>query len=514
MVKGFLNLSLSPTIWKSTLMDIHDATSYGHKPETGDTIVVEYASPNTNKPLHLGHMRTILLGWSMANILEAQGNKVIRTQIVNDRGVAICKSMLAWQRYANNATPESSKIKGDFFVGKYYVLFDRKFQEEYAVWQRSSTGQQHYAQNNKGKDTRELLLKWEDGESDTMSLWHQMNGWVYSGFDQTYDQLGIRFDKSYYESQTYLLGRSITEHGLEKGVFYKEDDDSIWIDLEDVKLDKKIVLRADGTTVYLTQDLGTARQRYEDFDMDAMVYVVGDEQDYHFKVLFESLKRLGESYADRLHHLSYGMIDLPTGKMKSREGTVVDADELIAEVKAEAATSTLERGILSDLTPMEIDDINTKIALGALKFFILKVQAKKRMTFNPKESVDLQGQTGPYIQNAYVRIQSIKRKNTDQNNDHTISEYTALNNLEIGLIRSLSQYPDVITSAADKYDPAEIANYAYRLAKDYHRFYHDCQILKAPEPGAKAFRLLLSDQVGYVLEDALGLLGIDVPKQM
>jgi arginyl-tRNA synthetase len=535
-VQGFLNVTLADTFWLKILEDIRGAENFGYAPHNGKKVLVEFSSPNTNKPLHLGHIRNILLGWSCSRILEANGYEVIKTQVINDRGIAVCKSMLAWQKFGNGATPQSSGIKGDHFVGDFYVRFEKEFKAEYDAWQSSEAGIRFFKANSKqgqdseaffkeyknryfneisplGAEAKQMLLTWEAGDEKCISLWRQMNGWVYEGFEETYRKLGVSFDSLYYESETYLLGKKAVEYGLGKDVFYKEPDGSVWVNLEDVGMDRKIVLRSDGTSVYITQDIGTAQQRYSDFGVDQMVYTVADEQDYHFKVLFEILRRLGEPYAQHLHHLSYGMIDLPTGKMKSREGTVVDADDLIEEVIGEASDMSVERGEITSLSEAAQNDVLRKIGLGALKFFIIKVQPQKRMIFDPKESVDMQGQTGPYIQNAYVRIQSVKRKGSEM----TVGErksYTGINEPEKLLLKHLIVFPDLIKDAGLNYDPSSIANYTYHLAKDFHRFYHDVRILNAESDDARRFRIDLCDSVGSVLEKAFDLLGIEMPERM
>ena len=536
VVQGFLNVSMSDGFWKHTLDDISSIKDYGSSPDTGEKVIVEFSSPNTNKPLHLGHIRNILLGWSCARILEANGYDVIKTQVINDRGIAICKSMLAWQKFGNGATPESLQIKGDHMVGDYYVLFEKTFRTEYEMWQQSAEGQAIYQKLKKaGQDTdsffkeykntyfndysviggeaRQMLLDWEAGKPEVRALWQQMNGWVYRGFDETYTKLGVSFDCVYYESETYLLGKKAIDDGLQKGIFYRQDDGSVWVNLEDVGMDRKILLRSDGTSVYMTQDIGTAQKRYEDYGIRRMVYTVADEQDYHFKVLFEILRRMEEPYADGLHHLSYGMVELPTGRMKSREGTVVDADDLIAEVISEVRTISEERGELAALPIEEQELILRQIGLGALKFFMIKVQPRKRMVFDPRESVDMQGQTGPYIQNAGVRIKSVLRKaNTETAGSY--DKYSDVSELEKALLRQLIQFPQVVKEAGTNYDPSALANYAYQLAKDYHRFYHEVRILNAPDAAAKNFRIALSGQVGRVLEKAFYLLGIEMPERM
>lgn len=534
-VQGFLNLTLSSSFWMTALAKIADTEQYGYQHPVNQKVLVEFASPNTNKPLHLGHIRNILLGWSCSKILKANGYDVVNTQIVNDRGIAICKSMLAWQKFGNGATPESSGIKGDHLIGDYYVAFEKAFVEEYKAFQISPKGDQVYqssgSSDNKedffkkyknayfneystlGAEAREMLIKWENSDQETLALWRMMNQWVYDGFDITYKKLGVSFDTSYYESNTYLLGKKVVDDSLEKGIFYKKDDGSVWIDLEEAGMDQKLVLRSDGTSVYITQDIGTAQQRYADFKMDKIVYTVADEQDYHFKVLFEIAKRLGEPYAEGMYHLSYGMVELPSGRMKSREGTVVDADDIIAEVIDEARLLSSERGEIESLSKEKQEEILSIIGLGALKFFIIKVQPQKRMIFDPKESVDMQGQTGPYIQNAYVRIQSVKRKAAEslQNN---WNEYQAPNEFEKILLQHIINFPEIVKEAGKLLDPSTIANYAYALAKDYHRFYHEVRILNAETEAARTFRTVLSDKVGYVLMSAFDLLGIDMPERM
>ena len=536
VIQGFLNLSFVPSFWNAFVLSLQDNPTFGELPANGERVLVEFSSPNTNKPLHLGHIRNILIGWSVSKILKAAGFDVFNVQIINDRGIAICKSMLARKIWGAGKTPENTGIKGDFFVGGYYVLFEQKFQEEYAAWQLTPEAIEVFESKKKedqselaffksykdlyfnayselGKQAAEMLRNWEAGEEETITTWSKMNQWVYTGFDHTYQLLGVHFDKLYYESQTYLLGKDIVQEGIEKSVFYKEADGSVWIDLTDVKLDKKVVLRKDGTSVYITQDLGTAELRYDDFKANKMIYVVADEQNYHFQVLFEIAKKLKVPYAEGLHHLSYGMVDLPTGKMKSREGTVVDADDLIAEVVLEARKNSEERGVLADLTDAERSEIIRKIGLAALKYFIIKVQPQKRMTFDPKESVDMQGQTGPYIQNAYVRIQSVLRKAGDF--DANIAEnYLEFVLEEREIIQQLYQYPSVIEESALQYDPSAIANYAYALAKNYHRFYHEHSILKADDLEVRSFRLCMSKAVGSVLNHSMNLLGIEMPEKM
>lgn len=536
VIQGFLNLSFAPAFWNSFLLELPSIDKYGELPANGEKVLVEFSSPNTNKPLHLGHVRNILIGWSVSRILEAAGFEVFRVQIINDRGIAICKSMLARKIWGADKTPENTGLKGDFFVGSYYVLFEKKFQEEYAAWQLSPEGREMVMTKKKdgqsddaffkafkdtyfnnysllGQQAAEMLRAWEAGDAETLALWSQMNNWVYAGFEHTYQLMGVHFDKLYFESETYLLGKDMVQSGLENKVFYKEEDGSIWIDLTDVKLDKKVVLRKDGTSVYITQDLGTAALRYDDFKANKMIYVVADEQNYHFQVLFEIAKKLNVPYASGLHHLSYGMVDLPTGKMKSREGTVVDADDLISEVIEEARENSEERGVLADLTEEERTEIIRKIGLAALKYFIIKVQPQKRMTFDPKESVDMQGQTGPYIQNAYVRIKSVLRKAGAFDIDLG-KIYLNFVPEEKELIQQLYQYPNIIKESALQYDPSTIANFSYALAKNYHRFYHEHSILKADDDAVRSFRLCLSQVVGNVLSHSMDLLGIEMPDKM
>ncbi|MCL4106761.1 UNVERIFIED_CONTAM: hypothetical protein GTU68_048205 [Idotea baltica] len=514
VVKGFLNLSFSSAYWKKYLTDITGDEKFGYHESNGKKVLVEFSSPNTNKPLHLGHIRNILLGWSSSQLLDAAGYEVVKAQIVNDRGIAICKSMLAYQLFGNETTPELSGMKGDHLIGQFYVKFESEFKKEYATWQNSDEGKSIYqAQNKLGLQAKAMLLKWEEADTDTIALWEQMNSWVYAGFEETYKKLGVHFDHNYYESNTYKLGKTLIGDGLAKGILYKKEDGSVWADLEDVGMDHKIVLRSDGTSVYITQDLGTAHIRYKDHGSDRMVYVVGNEQDYHFEALFQILKKLGEPYADELFHLSYGMVDLPSGKMKSREGTVVDADDLIADVINEASQGSTSRGELDNLSKEEQAEISRKIGLAALKYFIIKVNPKKRMTFDPKESVDMQGQTGPYIQNAYVRIQSIIRKSESSEiaND---SSYDTLEGIEINLVRKMEQFPAIIQESAEKLDPSNMANYCYDLAKTYHRFYHEFKILSAESEGAKNFRLKLSRAVAQILKTGMHLLGIEMPERM
>jgi arginyl-tRNA synthetase len=510
VIKGFLNLELNEKHWLELIQENWNNADYGKLASKNSRVMVEYSSPNTNKPLHLGHIRNILLGWSCAKILEAAGYEVVKTQIVNDRGIHICKSMLAWSKWGNGETPNSNNTKGDHLIGRYYVLYSsiEKEQKEALVAAGKDKEEPAILQ-----EVRELLLKWEAGDPETIALWKTMNGWVMDGFEETYKSLGVSFNKNYFESETYLLGKQYIDQGLTDGIFQKKEDGSTFIDLTDAKLDTKTVLRADGTSLYITQDIGTAQLRHEDWNVDKMIYVVGDEQNYHFKVLFEIMKRLKMPYAEGMYHLSYGMVDLPTGKMKSREGTVVDADQLIAEVIAEVKAGAEERGGITDVDPAAIPEIYRKIGLGALKYFILKVNPQKRMLFDPKESVDLQGNTGPYIQNAYVRILSILRK-TGAADLELAKAYKNLDPTETGIALLLAQYPTVIADAAKNYDPSLVGAYCYDLAKAYHKFYHDVQIMRAESEEAKAFRILLSHFTGQVLASGMLLLGAEMPERM
>lgn len=537
VIKGFLNLVVEDTYWLQFLEDIYHDSNYGYAPPNGKKVMVEFSSPNTNKPLHMGHIRNILLGWSTSKILKAAGYEVVKVQIVNDRGIAICKSMLAWEKFGQGNTPESTGIKSDHFVGDFYVKFEQKFKEEYQQWQKTEEAKSILESKKKedqsaiaffkaykntyfneyseiGKEAKEMLIKWEAGDSETRALWEKMNQWVYQGFEETYDKLGVSFDKLYYESNTYLLGKDIVDNGLENGTFYRKADDSVWIDLEAAKLDHKLVLRSDGTSVYMTQDLGTAELRYKDYGVDKMVYVVADEQNYHFQVLFEILKRIGAPYAAGLYHLSYGMVDLPTGRMKSREGTVVDADDLIAEVVAEARVKANENGETDNFEPEEQEEIIRKVGLAALKYFIIKVNPKQRMIFNPEESVRLTGQTGPYIQYSYVRINGVANRAAQEGVDLEASlAYQQLEPLERELIQLVFQFPSNIQQAGTEYDPSVIANYCYTLAKTYSQFWHDLPIFNAEAP-ARAFRLKLCQAIGHVLKIGLDVLGIEVPDKM
>ena len=514
VVKGFLNLNLDRGVYVDQFKIFASDPHFGlPSPGSKGAYIVEYSSPNTNKPLHLGHIRNNLLGYSVAEILKANGIDVSKVQIINDRGIHICKSMLAWQEYGNGETPDSSGLKGDHLVGKYYVKFDQVYKKEIkALIAEGRTEEEAKKQAPSLLKAQEMLLKWEQGDTDIVALWRTMNEWVYSGFNTTYAKLGVDFDKNYYESQTYVLGKDDVAKGLESGVFYKKEDGSVWIDLESDGLDHKLVLRSDGTSVYMTQDIGTAIQRFKDFQAKGMTYVVGNEQDYHFKVLFLILSKLGYAWAEQLHHLSYGMVDLPSGKMKSREGTVVDADDLIDGMVADAESISKELGKLDGLEEAEQQELFTTLGLGALKYFILKVDPKKRMLFNPAESIDFNGHTGPFIQYAHARIQSLQRKAPQG----IVLDWTALtpNEDETLVIKALLQYPDVVDQAARNFSPAVLANYTYELVKKYNGFYQNNSILKAETEQSIVFRLLLSKKVGEVIKASMNCLGIQVPNRM
>lgn len=513
VVQGFLNIVLSDAYYLDLFGKVKDDPSFGKTGEGTESIMVEYSSPNTNKPLHLGHIRNNLLGYSVAEILKASGKKVYKTQIINDRGIHICKSMLAWQRYGNEETPETTGLKGDKLVGNYYVKFDQVYKQEMAALvAEGKTEEEAKAEAPILLDAKEMLRKWEAGDPEVVALWRKMNQWVYDGFEETYDKLGVDFDKNYYESETYLLGKDVVQEGLEKGVFYRKDDGSVWIDLSEEGLDEKIVLRSDGTAVYITQDIGTAIQRMRDFQSNGIVYTVGNEQDYHFKVLFLILKRLGYDWAENLYHLSYGMVDLPSGKMKSREGTVVDADDLIEEMTATARKISEELGKLEGYSEEDKEALYKMIGLGALKYYILKVDPKKRILFNPEESVDFQGNTGPFIQYTYARIQSILRK-ADFSYSEAISEYS-INDKEREVIKQLLQYPEVVLQAAENHSPALIANYTFELVKEFNSFYQNVPILGTVDTTEKMFRVQLSKMVGDVIKSSFELLGIEVPERM
>ena len=518
VVKGFLNLVLSDSYYLNFFKAVAAEKDFG-KVEVTDsskTIMVEYSSPNTNKPLHLGHVRNNLLGYSVAEILKASGNKVYKTQIINDRGIHICKSMLAWKKFGNEETPQSTGLKGDKLVGNYYVKFDQEYKKEISeLVAQGKTEEEAKVEAPIFVAAKDMLLKWEAGDKETVALWEKMNTWVYDGFEKTYEAMGVDFDKNYYESETYLLGKDVVAQGLEKGVFYKKDDGSVWIDLTEDGLDEKIVLRSDGTAVYMTQDIGTAIQRVKDFDIDGMVYTVGNEQDYHFKVLFLILKKLGFEWANYLYHLSYGMVDLPSGKMKSREGTVVDADELMEQMTTTAREISEELGKLDEYSQEEKADLYKMIGLGALKYYILKVDPKKRILFNPEESVDFQGNTGPFIQYTYARIQSILRKaEFGLDKEIEIAEDYKLHDKERALIKQLQSYPETIQLAAENHSPALIANYTYDLVKEFNSFYQNVTILGTEDVSEKMFRVQLSKVVGDVIKSAFQLLGIQVPERM
>ena len=516
-VNGFLNIKLSDTAWLSELAEIDAAENFGFTvvSENSPLIMVEYSSPNTNKPLHLGHIRNNLLGYSLAKILEANGNKVVKTNIVNDRGIHICKSMVAWKRFAGGATPQSTGIKGDHLVGDYYVAFDKEYKKEIAALVAEGKSEEEAKEAAPiMQEAREMLRLWEAGDAATRELWATMNQWVYDGFDETYKRLGVSFDKIYYESQTYLVGKQKVLEGLEKGLFFKKDDGSVWADFTKEGLDEKLLLRADGTSVYMTQDIGTATLRFSDYKIDKMIYVVGNEQNYHFQVLSLLLDRLGFKWGKDLVHFSYGMVELPEGKMKSREGTVVDADDLMDEMVATATAISKELG-KDGLSEEETAEVCRKVGLGSLKYFILKVDPRKNMTFNPKESIDFNGNTGSFIQYAYARICSVLRKAAEQGiATTTLSKDIALSDAEIELVQQLSTFPAVVRQAGEEYSPSLIANYSYDLVKNYNRFYHDFSILKEENTDVRAFRLQLSRNVAKILRQAMSLLGIELPERM
>jgi len=516
VVKGFLNIEIADAFFINELNRISSSANYGTVAltDTSPTVLVEYSSPNTNKPLHLGHVRNNLLGYSVANILEASGNKVIKTQIINDRGIHICKSMVAWQDFGNGETPDSTGLKGDKLVGNYYVLFDKKYKEEIAnLIGQGKTEEEAKSDAPLFVKAQQTLRLWEAGDQDVVSLWKTMNSWVYKGFEATYQAMGVSFDSYYYESETYLLGKDLIEDGLSRSIFYKKEDGSVWVDLSDEGLDEKLLLRSDGTAVYMTQDLGTALQRYRDNPtMTGLVYTVGNEQDYHFQVLFLVLKKLGYDWAQSLFHLSYGMVDLPEGKMKSREGTVVDADDLMFEMQQTAQSIAEDLGKLDGLSSDEKSSLYQSIGMGALKYFILKVDPKKRILFDPKSSVDFAGNTGPFIQYTYARIQSILRK-ADQD-QHKLDSQLILDPREKEIIKHLMVYPSIIQQAAKAYSPAVVANYSYDLVKLFNSFYQNLSILGETEGSIKALRVSLSTEVSSVLKDSLALLGIQAPSRM
>lgn len=517
VVKGFLNLVIEPTFWSSVLQHILETKDYGTVKSTEESplVMIEYSSPNTNKPLHLGHVRNILLGDSLSRILGACGNRVVRTNIVNDRGIHICKSMLAWQKWGDGVTPEKAGKKGDHLIGDFYVLFDKHFKTE--VKELMEKGMSEDEAKNASPlmaEAREMLRHWEAKDPEIRSLWEMMNSWVYAGFDETYERMGVGFDKIYYESSTYLKGKEKVLEGLEKGLMYRKDDGSVWADLTSDGLDHKLLLRSDGTSVYMTQDIGTAQMRFADYPIDRMIYVVGNEQNYHFQVLSLLLDRLGFQWGKDLVHFSYGMVELPEGKMKSREGTVVDADDLMDEMVTTARTVSGERGQLEGASEEEIKDITEMVGLGALKYFLLKVDPRKNMTFNPKESIDFNGNTGPFIQYTHARIRSVLRKAADEG--FTTGEFitVAPGEREIALIQRLADYPSTVAEAGNSLSPALIANYVYELAKEYNQFYHDCSILKESDESKRSLRLALSETTARTIASAMGLLGIRVPDRM
>lgn len=516
-VKGFLNIEFTDRYWIERFNSMVVGSLLPDKKEKPGTYVIEFSSPNTNKPLHLGHIRNNLLGYSLAMILEANGNEVHKVNIVNDRGIHICKSMLAWKKSGKQETPGKSGIKGDHLVGNYYVLFEKWYRDQVA--ELVSQGRSEEEARREAPvilEAQELLRKWEDGDRETLELWRTMNQWVYNGFDQTYKELGVHFDRIYYESQTYMLGRTLVQEALEKGVFFKKEDGSVWIDLTDEGLDSKLLLRADGTSVYMTQDLGTAHQRYNDFRFDSHIYIVGNEQNYHFQVLFKILNNMGFSWAKNLYHLSYGMVELPEGKMKSREGKVVDADDLMKEMHKTAMEMSVELGKLDGYDDNEKEEIIRMIGMAALKYFILKVDPKKNMTFNPIESVDFNGNTGPFIQYTYARIQSIKRNAYEKGitQPERVAGSVVLNEKERSLIRESARYKAVVEEAGETMNPSLIANYIYELVKEYNQFYHDHSILSEPDESKSALRMILSEHIGKVIRAGVSLLGIEVPPRM
>ena len=527
VVKGFLNLVIDKKAWLSLLNEMNQNEKFGEKPVTENSplVMIEYSSPNTNKPLHLGHVRNNLLGWSLAQIMEANGNKVVKTNIVNDRGIHICKSMLAWLKYGNGETPETSGKKGDHLIGDYYVAFDWHYRAEVVELKAKyiAEGMDEESAEKKAKEesplikeAHEMLVKWEQNDPEVRALWKKMNDWVYAGFDETYKALGVGFDKIYYESNTYLVGKKKVEEGLAKGLFFRKDDNSVWADLTDEGLDQKLLLRSDGTSVYMTQDIGTAEMRFNDFPIDKMIYVVGNEQNYHFQVLSILLDRLGFKWGKELVHFSYGMVELPNGKMKSREGTVVDADDLIAAMIADAKQTSEELGKFKDMSEEERNEIARIVGLGALKYFILKVDARKNMLFNPEESIDFNGNTGPFIQYTYARIRSILRKAAAEGITipTTLSDEMPLNEKEIELIQKLNEFGAAVEQAGKDYSPSGIANYCYELTKAFNQFYHDYSILGADTENEKVVRLVLAQNVGKTLKNGMALLGIEVPERM
>ena len=527
VVKGFLNIVIDTAAWIGMLNDINADERYGEKQATEDSplVMIEYSSPNTNKPLHLGHVRNNLLGWSLAQIMAANGNKVVKTNIVNDRGIHICKSMLAWQKWGNGVTPETSGMKGDHLIGDFYVAFDKHYREEVKELKAKfvAEGMDEEAAEKKAKDeaplikeAHEMLVKWEQGDKDVRDLWQKMNSWVYAGFDETYKNLGVGFDKIYYESDTYLKGKAKVEEGLEKGLFERHEDNSVWADLTNEGLDQKLLLRSDGTSVYMTQDIGTAEMRFKDYPIDKMIYVVGNEQNYHFQVLSILLDRLGFKWGKELVHFSYGMVELPNGKMKSREGTVVDADDLVETMIEDARKTSDELGKFDDMTEEEKQEIARVVGLGALKYFILKVDARKNMLFNPEESIDFNGNTGPFIQYTYARIRSIMRKAQAQGISipAALADDAPLNEKETDLIQKLNDFGAAVAQAGIDYSPSGIANYCYELTKQFNQFYHDYSILNADDDAQKTVRLVLAANVAKVIKNGMELLGIEVPERM
>ena len=516
VVKGFLNLSIADAAWLQLLADIDQDAHYGERQanEGSPLVMIEYSSPNTNKPLHLGHVRNNLLGWSLAQIMQANGNRVVKTNIVNDRGIHICKSMLAWQKWGNGETPESSGKKGDHLIGDYYVLFDKHYREEIKELVAQGMDEEKAKQEAPLiKEAHEMLVKWEQNDPEVRALWEKMNSWVYAGFDETYKKMGVSFDKIYYESQTYLKGKAKVEEGLAKGLFERHEDGSVWADLTNEGLDQKLLLRSDGTSVYMTQDIGTAEMRFQDYPIDKMIYVVGNEQNYHFQVLSILLDRLGFKWGKELVHFSYGMVELPNGKMKSREGTVVDADDLMELMVEDAYKTSMELGKFDDMTEEERREIARIVGMGALKYFILKVDARKNMLFNPEESIDFNGNTGPFIQYTYARIRSILRK-SEKGLVKSEKLATALNEKEVELIQKLSEYGAAVEQAGKDYSPSGIANYCYELTKVFNQFYHDYSILNEPDENIKAMRLVLARNVAKIIKNGMALLGIEVPERM
>ena len=514
VVKGFLNLSIGDGAWLQLLQAMDQDDRFGMKTANEDSplVMIEYSSPNTNKPLHLGHVRNNLLGWSLAQIMEANGNKVVKTNIVNDRGIHICKSMLAWLKYGNGETPESSGKKGDHLIGDYYVAFDKHYREE--IKELMAQGMDEGKAKQEApliKEAHEMLVKWENNDPEVRALWEKMNNWVYAGFDETYKKMGVGFDKIYYESQTYLKGKAKVEEGLAKGLFERHEDNSVWADLTNEGLDQKLLLRSDGTSVYMTQDIGTAEMRFQDYPIDKMIYVVGNEQNYHFQVLSILLDRLGFKWGKELVHFSYGMVELPNGKMKSREGTVVDADDLMELMVEDAYKTSMELGKFDDMTEEERREIARIVGMGALKYFILKVDARKNMLFNPEESIDFNGNTGPFIQYTYARIRSILRKAPSTTSP---TSSTSLSSKEIELIQKMSEFGAAVEQAGKDYSPSGIANYCYELTKVFNQFYHDFSILNEPDMQKKAVRLMLAKNVAKIIKNGMGLLGIEVPERM